>query len=439
MKTITAMCLTLGLFMTAVASAATLNVHPQTALFDQPIAIAIHGLEPDVKVTLTLTTKDVHGNVWGSHAEFFSSLTGTLNLSDTAPFSGTYNCVDPMGLFWSMQPPKSKPKLTFQVFPTNGLQRDAKETYRLIASVGGKEIGSATLTRLLVGPEISRRKIRQGMLYANLYYPSGFEHDGVRHPAVIVLGGSEGGIETAAFVARWLASRGFVALATAWYHIGPLPKNMVDVPVKPVQEALSYLERLPFVNPDAIGAWGGSWGGTLALLSAVHFNQIHAVVSALGPVIVGNGIDRGVPPADYRSVDASPFVYDGKPIPFVTYQVYQKFVETRDQSLINKATIPIWHIHGPILFIAGGDDKLASSGIEASIGMSVLKAHHHPYQDRVAFYPNAGHLIFPGYFPTANWATANPYIPVGGTSTAYGQANEKVGPETITFLRESLH
>lgn len=432
----------LALMMSAgatVGRAATLDVHPRTALFDQPIAIAMDGLTPDRKVTLSLTTTDANGNTWQSHATYYSSPNGTLDLGDTAPFSGTYDCIDPMGLFWSMQPPQSKPKLTFPVFPRHGLRLDDKNTYRLSASVGGKKVASTKIVRLLASPGVARRKIRKGTLYANLYYPSDFGHDGKKHAAIIVLGGSEGGIETAAFVARWLASRGFVALATAWYHIGPLPKDMVRVPIKPVQEALKYLRKLSFVNPEAIGAWGGSWGGTLALLSAIHFNQIHAVVSAMGPVIVGNGLDRGVPPADFRSVDASPFTYEGKPVPFVTYQVYRTFLDTRNRALIDKATLPIWRIHGPVLFIAGGDDKLASSGIEASIGMRVLKAHHHPYPDRIAFYPNAGHLIFPGYFPTANWATANPYIPVGGTSAAYGRANEKVGPETIAFFRQSLH
>lgn len=230
----------------------------------------------------------------------------------------------------------------------------------------------------------------------------------------------------------------FVALATAWYHIGPLPKDMVDVPIKPVQEALTYLQGLPFVNPKAIGAWGGSWGGTLALFSAAHFPQIHAVVSALGEVTVTNGLDRDVPPADYRSVDASPFTYQGKPVPFVTYQEYQKFLVSRDRSLIEKAVIPIWQINGPVLFVAGGDDQLASSGIEASIALNLLKTHHHNHPFRVLFYPNAGHVIFPGYWPTTTWAIANKYIPVGGTPAGYARADANVGPETIKFLHQAL-
>lgn len=439
MKLIAAAFLAIAVFVGLPAGAATLEVRPQTALFDQPVTITMRGLTPDQKVTLTLTTTDTKGNAWQSHATFYSDPSGTLSLNDTAPFSGTYHCVDPMGLFWSMLPPSNKPTATFAVFPQKGAPATKKNVYHLTASVDGKNVADATIVRLLASPNLAVKKIRQGSLYADLYYPASFAHDGHRHPAIIVLGGSEGGIVTSAFVARWLASHGFVALATAWYHIGPLPTNMVDVPVKPVQEALTYLQKLPFVNPEGIGAWGGSWGGTLALFSATHLPGIHAVVSAVGPVTILNGIDRGVPPADYRSVDASPFLYKGKPVPFVFYKKYQKFLASRDLSLIKEALIPIWQINGPVLFIAGGDDKLASSGIEASTALSILKAHKHHFPFRVLYYPNAGHIIFPGYWPTTTWAIADKYIPVGGTPAGYGRADADVGPETIAFFRHALH
>lgn len=438
MKRITATFLIFFIFVGSPAGAATLEVHPQTALFDQPVTITMRDLTPDQQVTLTLTTTDAKGNMWKSHATYHSDPSGTLSLSDTAPFSGTYHCIDPMGLFWSMLPPSNKPTATFAVFPEKGAQPTRQDVYHLTASVDGKSVAHTTIVRLLASPALAVKKIRQGSLYADLYYPASFAHDGHRHPAIIVLGGSEGGIVTSAFVARWLASHGFVALATAWYHISPLPKNMVDVPVEPVHEALTYLQKLPFVNPQAIGAWGGSWGGTLALFAATHFPQIHAVVSAVGPVTIGNGIDRGVPPADYRSVDASPFLYDGKPVPYVTYKQYEKFLVTRDRSLIEKALIPIWKINGPVLFIAGGDDKLASSGVEASTALSILKAHKRHAPFRVLYYPNAGHLIFPGYWPTTTWAIASKYIPVGGTPAGYGGADANVGPETIGFFHHAL-
>lgn len=184
-----------------------LSVQPQTALFDQPVSITVSGLVPVTKVTLALTTTDAKGNTWQSHATYFSTPTGTLSLSDTAPFSGTYHDTDPMGLFWSMLPPSNKPTATFAVFPQKGAQVTKKNVYHLTASANGKNIADATIVRLLASPNLATKEIRQGTLYADLYYPSSFAHDGRKHPAVIVLGGSEGGIATADFVARWLASQ----------------------------------------------------------------------------------------------------------------------------------------------------------------------------------------------------------------------------------------
>jgi dienelactone hydrolase len=441
MKMIAAALITLTIVGSPALSAAALKVHPQTALFDQPVTIAMTGLAPDEKVTLTLTTKDAKDNVWRSRATYYSSLDGTLDLRRAAPYSGTYSGADPMGLFWSMQPSANKPKLRFSPsVPREGDVQDAKKNvYHLSASVEGKKIATTDILRQSVRPTVVMKKVRQGSLFANLYYPSDFERDGREHAAIITLGGAEGGIAAAATAGLRLASHGFVVLATAWYHIGPLPDNMVRVPVKSVEDAIAYLRNLSFVDPNSIGAWGGSWGAILALFSAAHFPQIHAVVSSVGGPIIGQGLIRqGEPPANYRPANASPFLYHGKPVPFVTYQELLKFFETHDQSLIEKAFIPIWHINGPILFVAGGDDKLEFSGIMASLAIKNLKRRHHPYPDRVLYYRNAGHLIFPGYWPTTNRAGFSKKIPVGGTPAGYARADADVGSEVVDFFRESL-
>jgi len=87
-KLIATMFFAFTIFVGSPAGAATLEVHPQTALFDLPITIAMRDLVPNQKVTLTLTTTDAKGNIWQSYATYYSDPRGTLSLSDTAPFSG---------------------------------------------------------------------------------------------------------------------------------------------------------------------------------------------------------------------------------------------------------------------------------------------------------------------------------------------------------------
>ena len=60
-------------------------------------------------------------------------------------------------------------------------------------------------------------------------------------PAALVLGGSEGGLESATMTARWIAGLGYPALAVAYFDEKGLPKQLQNVPVEPVLTGLEWL------------------------------------------------------------------------------------------------------------------------------------------------------------------------------------------------------
>lgn len=429
----------LGLIYVAPAFAATLQVAPKAALYDAPVHIVVSGLKPDAVVTLKLRTTDARGHQWHSQATFHANLGGELNLAHAAPLKGSYRGVEPMGLFWSMRPSKAR-KFEYAM-PTTGSSKkrlSAGTSYTLTAIVHGNVIGKDTLVRRAIAPDVTVRRIRRRGFYADLYYPRRYASGKEKYPALIALGGAKGGIRAADQFGAWLSSHGFVVLSLAWYRFGTLPKNMVHVPVNTINKGLDYLASQPFVDPSRIGLIGGSWGGILSLFAASHLGRIHAVVSWMGGPVVGPGLERGVPPAGYKPVDKSPFLYHGKPVGFTSYAALMKFMKTGHWALIEPGFIPVWKINGPILFVTGGDDKLEYSAIQATWAMHQLKAHHKAQGDRILFYRNAGHLIWPGYTPTTRDADFSKYIPVGGTARGYAKADAAVGPAVLKFLRSSL-
>ncbi|MEA2688635.1 MAG: uncharacterized protein QOD51_1242, partial [Candidatus Eremiobacteraeota bacterium] len=98
--------------------------------------------------------------------------------------------------------------------------------------------------------------------------------DTARHPAVIVLGGFEGGVPGEAF---GFARQGYAALSVAYFNAGALPKALDQVPVERVSRAIDWLLDRPEVDPSRIGIVGFSKGAELALLAASRDSRIKSV------------------------------------------------------------------------------------------------------------------------------------------------------------------
>lgn len=251
------------------------------------------------------------------------------------------------------------------------------------------------------------------------------------HPAVVVLGGSEGGYPRD--VPALLASRGIAALSIAYFGVGALPKDLVGVPIETVANAVMFLRGRAGVDKDGIGIVGISRGGELALLSASYFPSIRAAVSIVPSPVVEAGLRFGSGP-----VDGSPWTYNGKPLPFATFVQLQRFLQTGDVSPIASAIIPLERINGPVAIVAAGDDQLGFSGalFRRAFAQRPLRSG-----DLFLNYSSAGHLVDMPYTPTANLLTLRtPYgvLHFGGTSAGYAFADADSWPRILRFLKALL-
>ncbi|MGA2262283.1 MAG: acyl-CoA thioesterase/BAAT N-terminal domain-containing protein, partial [Acidobacteriota bacterium] len=245
--------------------AQTLEVLPDRLLMDEPAAIRAHGLQPNEHVMIGAELSDGAGVRWTSQAEFIADADGTVDVSKQAPAAGSYKEVSAMGLIWSMMPTEKK---VTRYQPPRDL---GPQTIELKLMRQGKQVSSARLVQMMIGEGVQRVVVREEGLHGVLFIPDTKN----RYPGVLVVGGSEGGVPVRQ--AAWLASRGFVALALAYFRYEDLPARLEAIPLEYFQRALTWMLTRPEVAGNRLAVVGASRGGELALQLGSMFPQIGAV------------------------------------------------------------------------------------------------------------------------------------------------------------------
>ncbi|MBV8727289.1 MAG: acetylxylan esterase [Candidatus Eremiobacteraeota bacterium] len=271
-----------------------------------------------------------------------------------------------------------------------------------------------------------------------------------KHPAILLLGGSEGGNEMSLTAPRFAAA-GYVAASVAYFGLPGLPRSLEEIPVETVGKALDVIAARPDVDPNRLAIFGVSKGGEFALLAASIYPQIRAVVAAVPSPFAWQSIPRGAETTAHSS-----WTVGGKPVPFVPYsaamgQVFAQAFQGHapldlrpaydaamkdNAAAIAPAMFHLENIKGPIFFIAADDDHIWDSVAQSELGMQYLKAHNHPYSDAYEHFAGAGHV-----FLMATQQHALTQIPIGPTTMLLGgtpQANIRAAaqawPQIFTFL-----
>ncbi len=278
-----------------------------------------------------------------------------------------------------------------------------------------------------------------------------------RHPAVLLLGGSEGGNSTMPLVAPLFAARGYVAVTVAYFGLPGLPKHLVNVPVETIGRALRAVAARGDVNPQEIGILGGSKGGEFALLAASTYPQIKAVVADVPSPVAFMGLGVNDMPTGCS------WSYRGKALPCVSVSpsanaaigmqfarggairlrtLYDLSLDA-DPAQVRASFFPLQRIDGPVLCLAGADDELWDSPRQCAMAMRYLKAHHHAYADRSVVYPNAGHTFLwamhgPQSAMVASPLGGNMVMELGGTRAGDAAASTRAWATIWRFLAHAL-
>jgi dienelactone hydrolase len=416
-------------------------ISPAEPLMDDRLSILISGLPPNRLATVRAKSKAQDQLWWRSAAVFDSGKDGAVDLGLQAPVFGTYKGVDGMGLFWSMQPdagPKTGDHAVFTItdwFKPIETEIEAADADRVLCSV--------TIERRFAGQTVQCAVIDDHGIHGLLCHPN----DGRRHPAVMVLGGSDGGLGEPDN-AMLLASRGFTTTALAYFGMAGLPPTLQNIPVEYFGSAVEWMRGRPEVDPDFVALLGVSRGAEAALLVGATYPEVKAVVARSPSHVLWEGVTaRHLPggPAWTRGGKPLPYIPNrvpawflaryawdtliGEPVrqtPLFTYDL-QAFGDT------SRAEIPVENIRGPVLLLSGRDDQIWPSSFMATRVMERLRRHQHPYADEHLSYDGVGHPIPFEYVPTAG-SRRGSKLAVGGTPEGTALAQADSWPKILRFL-----
>ena len=291
----------------------------------------------------------------------------------------------------------------------------------------------------LIDPKPGGVRVTDQGLLAN-FYPAA---SAGKQPAVLVLGGSEGGLGSEmTALARALQAQGYSALHLA-YHRGPgLPERMVDMPLERFERALAWLKTQPNVDPErvAIAAW--SRGTEPAQLLAIRHPEIRALVLGMPANAMWAGFDWNNP---FSSPGAA-WTEGGRPLPFMSVEEVGFSFDfyapewignmARVQASRPDVVIPVEQIKAQVLLICAEKDGVCPSCPMSRMIEARAKAKA-TQNVKLLTYPNAGHYAFgvpvAQSDPRYKWLST-----LGGTNEGTNQALTDSWAKTRVFLADSL-
>jgi len=393
-----------------IVAAQSLEVVPARAMIDEPVAIRATGLTPGERITIRAELTDGSGEPWASHAEFKADPQGTVDTSKQAPVAGSYKKISAVGLIWSMMPQK-KGVSGYMSPPNFGPQT---VDFHLLRQ--GKDAAAARLEQRALAEGVQHTPVSENGLRGVWFVPAGTG----RHAAVLVVGGSNGGLPLRP--AAWLASHGYFALALAYFHFEDLPKELENIPLEYFQKALEWMVGRPEIGDAKIAVLGTSRGGELALQLGSMFPRINAVVA----YVPAN--TRG--PSCCGQIATPAWTWQGRALSY-----------TRGAG--GGGTIEVESTQGPILMISGQADLVWDSSDMADAVVSRLKNRHFAYSAENLKYSDAGHLagrqeFIPAWHGLVRHPISGREIYMGGSAEGDAKSSIDSIPKVLDFLRKNL-
>lgn len=330
--------------------------------------------------------------------------------------------------------------MSMNVIVTAGLMTAAS----LLASCAAVSAQTSEACAMRTAPAAyAMSEVTDNGLVAAFYDPDP-DPDGVeRRPALLILGGSEGGSEGVRMLAKPFAEQGYAVLALSYHGVEGLPRTYADIPLEYFDKAIDWLAANPAVDPERIGVYGISKGGELSLLLGSRSKKLHAVAAGAPSSVVWQG------GADARYMHST-WTVDGKDAPFLPYDMSKPF-DVRDYmgsihrmydgALTNAAAhadavIPVERINGPILMISGKADAMWPSSRMSDDVVKRLqdKGFAHPVTNLA--YPDAGHAV--GMPPAFGASKKGPDEAAGGTAEGNAVGRADMWPKLVCFFDKAL-
>lgn len=409
--------------------AATVTVKPNRGRWNEPVRIVVRALAPGQRVTLRASLRDERGALFRAHARYCADAGGELDLTRAPALGGSFAGLEPMGLFWALEPEKPFLRLAKRDVQTPfAVELEVLDGHELET---GKILGRAVHERDFLGPGVRREPVRTGRVRATLFLPPGAGP----FPGIIDLFGSGGGL--CEYRASLLAGHGFAVLALAYFRFEDLPEYLNNVHLEYFEEAVNFMLQHPKVKGPSVGLLGFSKGGDLCLSMASFLKGITATV------LVNACVANTIAPLHYKDMIIPDLGSDSRKYS-ITESGLLDLMDIWNNPLeepYHQSLIPLEKAQGPLLFIVGMDDHNWKSEFYAHLASERLQAHGKD-RPQIIYYPGTGHCIDPPYFPPCRASVhAVLGVPVfyGGEPKAHSRAQVDAWQQIQTFFHKHLN
>jgi dienelactone hydrolase len=293
-----------------------------------------------------------------------------------------------MGLIWALRPAGPDPAGAYF------WSADAPREFTVTVRVHGARPASATFRRRL-SPIVGRPEtLKADGFIGQFWRPAGIT---AHRPAVLVLGGSSGGLP--ALATAFLASSGYPALGVAYFREPGLPATLSEIPLEYFARALRWLRHQPGVDPSRVAVAGISRGSEAAqLLGAYYPGLVHAVIAS---------VPSNVALCSYPGCAGPAWALHGRALPYT--RQFDDPAPTDDPAAI----LPDQRIRGPVFLDCGEADQTWISCPYARAILGLLDTHHDRWTHVLYAYPGAGHWVgsLVPYEPYPGGARLDPSYP----------------------------
>lgn len=234
--------------------------------------------------------------------------------------------------------------------------------------------------------------------FEGILYPVNNRKDKV----IIVISGSNGGLNMTKQCAEFYVENGIPSLALALFKTKETKKDLTCIPIEYVESAIKYLKSMGYKN---IGIDGMSKGSELALLSATMFKDLTCVIARVPSYFISEGlITKG---KSKSPSGTSCWSYQGQEIPFAKYKsrrfnILKTILKERewnlldinkDKNITSESIIPVEKINGAVLILSSMNDTVWSSFKSSEYIENRLTENSFDFPHKHIAFPNMSHLM----------------------------------------------
>jgi hypothetical protein len=290
----------------------------------------------------------------------------------------------------------------------------------------------------VLAPGATGKRIATGELFGN-YFPASGPGP---HPAVLLLGGSEGGLGSATHhIALVLQKEGFTVFQLAYFGAPGQSDALEGVPLELFDKGLDWLKMQPGVDPARIAVMGASKGAEAALLVASRRPDLAAVVAGMPTSVAWNGVNW----ASGGQSERASWTASGKDVPTMPFgewnqadgiiSVYRTVEDPSRQAEAKRAAIPIERAAARVMLVCGEAETMWPACPMARQVAARSTSRSGPPVTVLA-YKDAGHFLFGPPI-----AKDHPFYPrlgeYGGSPAGNAAARANSWPQVIAFLRRT--